>query len=133
MATDVTAHAACAAATGASAFTCGLIGVSHYLVLAAFCGAGLGVTLTPPLGPLRTVLVFAFTTVGGAMVGPVLAQVAAEWWHLAWLDTTAVQAATTWVLSALLHTLIGALLTLVAPAVRAWAKKAGVQSDADRA
>lgn len=127
MATDLTATAASSMATGASALTVALIGVNHYILLAAFAGAGMGVTLSEKLGLARTLWVFLFTTVGGAMVGPALATGLAGWTGAAWLGTEMTQRAVTWAVSALLHAFLAAALGRVEPLVRGWTGRIGAE------
>lgn len=117
---DPTSTAASGLAAGASAFTVALLGVDHYIVLAAFIGAGFGVVCSPKLGLGRTVSVFVFMTFGACFVGPLLSEL---------FGVTSGQGirGVTFCAAALLHTAFAAALTQVEPLVAAWAKRLGAK------
>lgn len=127
MATDVTANIAGSMATGASAYTIALIGVDHYILLAAFAGSGLGVTASERLGLARTAWVFFFVMIGGAMTGPALAEGLSSWLSAPWLHGTLMQRFITFVASALLHATFAAALGRVEPLLRGWAARIGAE------
>jgi hypothetical protein len=115
---DPTSTAAGGFAAGASAFTIALLGVDHYIVLAAFIGAGFGVVCSPKLGLGRTISVFVFMTFGACFVGPLLAELFGV------ISGQGVRGVTFFA-AALLHAAFAAALTQIEPVIAAWAKKLG--------